>query len=120
MSNNDNNNVLEFNKRGKGPNPPPPNFPAPPKLAQFNYKFVVVDKLNGEREREFTQRGHLIVTQINIALLDENQEIRWSIPNDGSVIYFERIDTDDAKEVYTGDPEQPLLDLEGIHGEEGQ
>jgi hypothetical protein len=113
-----NNNVVDFNTKRGPKGPIPPNFPPPTKLPQYNYKFVVVNKLYPDKEREFTERGHLIVTQLNIALLDENQEIRWSIPNDGSIIYFERID--EPASTNTGEPEQPLLDLEGIHGEEGQ
>lgn len=107
---NDNDNVVTFNRKGKG-GPPnaPPNFPNP-KLPQYTYRFVVVDKLNTEREREFTERGHLIVTQINLALLDENSEIRFSVPNDGSVIYFERIDDEMV--------ESKPLGTEDIRGEE--
>lgn len=86
-----NDNVVDITTRAKSGGGPPPAFPSP-KLPQFNYKFVVVNKLDPTKERTFVQRGHLIVTQINLALIDENSEILWSIPNDGSVIYFERID----------------------------
>lgn len=62
----------------------------PPKLPQDQYSFTTVNPYTGEEiTREKT--GHLVVTQQNIVLFNENQEMIWGIPNNDSLIEFERL-----------------------------
>jgi len=64
--------------------------PPPPKLQQDTYKFTLMDKIRS-KERIVERTGHLVVTQHNIVLFNENQEMIWGIPNDGAVIEFEML-----------------------------
>lgn len=94
-------NIIDFNSRksggpgnggsGVGPGaPPPPNFPPPEGLPQDDYIFYLVDKITGE-EMILERTGHLVVTQSNIVLFNKEQEMIFGIPNDSSLMYFERV-----------------------------
>ena len=74
------------------------NPPGPPKLPQDDYVFVTRNPVTGEEIiREKT--GHLVVTQQNIVLFNEDQEMVWGIPNDSSLVEFERLDFDDFQDI---------------------
>lgn len=95
MSNdNDGPKVLPFRPRGAGPNGPL-NPPEAPKLPQDEYRIVQYDRNGGEIE--YLKSGHIIVTNINIALLDEDSELMWSIPNNQDLKFLERIDSVDVE-----------------------
>lgn len=79
--------VIQFRKRGDNDNNRPPS---PPDLQQDTYRFVTYDRQGNKVEYEKT--GHLIVTNVNIALLDENSELKWSIPNNSDLVFLERLD----------------------------
>lgn len=90
-----NDNIIDLQKRrtsggnGSFSLPPPP----PSGLPQETYEFYLVDKVTGGEILE-TQTGHLVVTQHNIVLFNEDQEMTWGIPNDGSLIKFIRVEKD--------------------------
>lgn len=87
--------ILPFRPRGNGPNGPI-HTQAPPELDQDDYRFVVYDRKGNTVE--YLKRGHLIVTNINLALLDEKSELKWSIPNNNDLVYLERLDREEVTE----------------------
>lgn len=95
--------ILPFKPRGSGPNGP--IHTQSPELDQDNYRLVVYDRKGDQVE--YLKRGHLIVTNVNIALLDEKSELKWSIPNNGDLVYLERLDEVESAEV-TPDEHQTL------------
>lgn len=106
-------NVIDFKTRRR-PSGQPGNSgtllgpPPPPKLPQDNYRFTLLDKVNGG-ERIVEKSGHLVVTQHNIVLFNETQEMTWGIPNDGAVIEFEMLPREKSPE--EENMELPFLDI---------
>lgn len=86
--------IIPFKPRSSGPNGPL-NPPDSPKLPQDDYRIVQYDRKGNEVE--YIKTGHIIVTNINIALLDEESELMWSIPNNQDLKYLERIDYVDVE-----------------------
>lgn len=83
--------IIPFRPRGSGPNGPiqGPGTQAP-ELELDTYRIVVYNRQN--EEVEYIKTGHLIVTNINIALLDEKSELIWAIPNSNDLVFVERLD----------------------------
>lgn len=76
------------NQNGTSYSEIPPNEPG---LVQEDYLFELVNKITGEL-RSFIKRGHLVLTNTNVVLMDEKSEIKWAIRNDEDLISFERLD----------------------------
>ena len=74
-----------------GPDEPGPMGLIPPNLPQDDYSFHVLNKATGE-EVVYVRRGHLVITNTNIVLFNPRQEMIWGIPNDDSLVFFERIE----------------------------
>ena len=83
--------IIPFRPRGSGPNGPIQNpSTQAPKLELDTYRIVVYNRQNDTVE--YIKTGHLIVTNINIALLDEKSELIWAIPNSNDLVFVERLD----------------------------
>lgn len=85
----------------------PPNEPG---LVQEDYLFELVNKITGELS-SFIKRGHLVLTNTNVVLMDEKSEIKWAIRNDEDLISFERLDLSDV-EIEFAEPVDQAADVE--------
>lgn len=91
--------ILNFGRPGAAKNDNtsyseiPPNEPG---LVQEDYLFELVNKITGELST-FVKRGHLVLTNTNVVLMDEKSEIKWAIRNDEDLISFERLDLSETE-----------------------
>lgn len=68
--------------------------PSEPKLRQDQYVITVWKELEDGSltPYDYEHTGHVVITNTNVVVLDENGELKWACPNNDALISIARVD----------------------------